>query len=281
MRLTARTMRPSIPDPWQSALVNPARLFLLTLGVDTAPSRDLDALRFAGADAEAVRAGLLTQRHYASTVDLPVAADADRANVLDMVSDAARRTGPRDAMIFFYAGHGVVEADEHGQAGHFLTCRGIRPDAIADTAVALEDLMDALGQASCGTVVALLDCCYSGGRGSRSFLGPVAANLARTGRSLGWAPLRPPPGVGRLMISASSRAQPAHEDGDLRHGLFTFALLQALEPVEGSTSVPVYDLYGHVKRRCVQLSGGLQVPSWSGSDENAHLPRFGAAQVAA
>lgn len=252
-----------------------SRLFVVTMGVNARPDRRCSSLRYAAGDADAIRQGFASQSDYARTVTMRFTEGHDRARVLTTLAAACAQTTPSDALVFYYAGHGLMEIDERGQAGLYLMCGGVHGTAIPETALPLATTIETLSRACCHTLLVALDCCYSGGRGSRSLLGPVALALQQGGRGVSAPRIAAPPGPGRVVLHASGHGQPAHEREELGHGIFTHCLLEELGGGDGARSIAISDLYSAVKRRCVALTFGTQCPAWAGSDENSHIPRFG------
>ena len=70
-------------------------------------------------------------------------------------------------------------------------------------------------------------------------------------------------GEGRLIITASGPAEPAYENRKLRHGFFTFYLLEALEgaaEVQQDGRVNVYRLLEYVTRRVIDAAAKIGRP---------------------
>lgn len=201
----------------------------------------------------------------------------DREATVEAVEHAIREglgaAGPGDTALFWFSGHGtqrrahgadlLIEATGHNQA---LVCAdGPLPDK------RLRVLLG--GVAARGAhVVAVLDCCFSGGatrgtgltvrfapaRDDWSFTAPAAAPLSAREA----VPARPagPPGRGEVLLLAASRAsQPAHEalfDGR-RHGVFTHAVLGVVR--EAPSGITYREVLSAADAR-VQCSGGHQQP---------------------
>ncbi|MEU0686159.1 caspase family protein [Streptomyces uncialis] len=201
----------------------------------------------------------------------------DREATVEAVEHGIRerlgRAGPGDTALFWFSGHGtqrrahgadlLIEATGHNQA---LVCAD---GPLSDKR--LRVLLD--GVAARGAhVVAVLDCCFSGGatrdtgltarfapaRDEWSFAAPAAAPLSAREA----APARPagPPGRGEVLLLAASRAyQPAHEaffDGR-PHGVFTHAVLGVVR--EAPPGITYREVLSAADAR-VQCSGGLQQP---------------------
>jgi len=203
---------------------------------DTVGLRSFGNLKFAGADAIAfqktVRTYLGEGRQF-SNGDLPLMLDASvgREALMGSLADlkkqqAAGKVRPDDLLVVFFAGHGdlltnggqvlPVKADGRGFAadsGRFVFCcpnyAPARPEA---TSLSGEELFDRLANINCRKLV-FLDACHSGGA--------VEANLLR--RCI-------PNGQGPIVMAACDESEQSLEEPKLRHGMFTYAVLEALGP---------------------------------------------------
>ena len=140
--------------------------------------------------------------------------DASPAAVLARIKEIARRAKAEDVALVFLAGHGdLVETSE---GGVFVFC-GPSYDrrTYRRTGITSHDLFEALAAIPCRKVV-LLDACQAGG--------------------LSTSPVRDltPGGLGPTILAACGRGERSYEDKRLGkrkggHGLFSFAVLQALD----------------------------------------------------
>jgi WD40 repeat protein/uncharacterized caspase-like protein len=165
-----------------------------------------------------------------------------QGNVSTILDDAAERKGiltalgdlkksavrPDDVLVVFFAGHGdlltpggkplpppmgmdLAARGLAADSGKFVFCcpdyAPTKPDA---TAISCEELFEALAEINCRKLV-LLDACHAGGA--------AEANLLR--RFI-------PNGQGPLVIASCDQHELSFEDNKLGHGVFTFAVLEAL-----------------------------------------------------
>ncbi len=155
-------------------------------------------------------------------------AKADRkslkASLLDLQQkQAAGKIKPDDLLVVFLAGHGdllspngraqPVKPNGRGISADFGTfvfcCPDYTPAKAATTTLSGEELFDALAGINCRKLV-LLDACHAGGA--------VETNLLR--RCI-------PNGQGPIVIAACDESEKSFEDDTLRHGVFTYAVLEA------------------------------------------------------
>ncbi|MFI6652855.1 caspase domain-containing protein [Streptomyces sp. NPDC050529] len=198
-------------------------------------------------------------------LDREATVEAVEHGILDRLGAA----GPGDTALLWFSGHGtrqrahgadlLIEATGHNQA---LVCAdGLLPDK------RLRVLLDEVA-ARGAHVVAVLDCCFSGGATRETVLtaryAPFSSAWAITApeSARDAVPARPvaPPAGGEVLLLAASRAdQPAHEayfEGR-RHGVFTRAVLDVVRDTRAG--VTYREVLSAADAR-VQCSGGLQQP---------------------
>lgn len=124
--------------------------------------------------------------------------------------------GPDDVLIFYFAGHGVVEDRDR----HYLLCWDSVEDDPAATALATEDLVRLLTRTGLRNLLIVLDTCY-GGAGAADGAQLVLRTITR---QLNVA------GSGGVWLLSSARAKDEAVDG-----AFVDALLSAVKEVSGRT----------------------------------------------
>ena len=183
--------------------------------------------------------------------------DATKANLDKIVSRLANEIHPRDTFILFAAAHGysvggryfLIPQDYQG---------GENPEALARDAVGQDMLQDWLAnriRAKKGIV--LLDTCRSGAL--------VAGHLRpRESDVLSEAAIgRLHEATGRPVLTAAALSQDAQEgfiaSSGVRHGLFTWALLDALRngDINGNDQIELSELVAHVQSLVPKLAAQL------------------------
>jgi replicative superfamily II helicase len=118
-----------------------------------------------------------------------------------------------DVVLLSFAGHGTVD--------HRLVFHDTRVEDIPGTTFEMSKLAEMFRLCQARAIVLILDCCFSGGAPSRVLdIGVVPRDIGE--------PLRELSGTGRVLLAASAAHQPALEDQQTGHGLFTKALLDGL-----------------------------------------------------
>ncbi|MFE9831262.1 caspase family protein [Streptomyces halstedii] len=239
----------------------------LLVGIDDYPALVAPPLGGCLNDIDGVRR-LLERRVAASEPRVLLDREATVEAVGTGIRDGLGAAGPGDTALLWFSGHGtrlpahgadlLIEATGHNQA---LVCAdGPLPDK------RLRVLLDEVA-ARGARVVAVLDCCFSGGATRDPVLtaryAPVreAWGRAAPAPARDAAPARPAGAGGDevLLLAASRADQQAHEtyfDGR-RYGVFTRAVLDAVR--EAPAGVSYREVLSAADAR-VQCAGGRQQP---------------------
>jgi uncharacterized caspase-like protein len=185
----------------------------------------------------------------------------------------ARSARKDDSVFVFFAGHGAPEVDPRGLERDGIAKYLVPVDADLDdlyaTALPMDELSTIFTRIEAERIVVLLDACYSGGAGGRTF-------LAKRTRATNLDDLfleRLTRAKGRAIVSAARPNEVSLELADLGHGLFTHYVLEGLKGAadsNGDAIVTVQELYEYVEREVAQRSravGGSQHPVLKGELE--------------
>jgi hypothetical protein len=205
-----------------------------------------DATAFA-AEMEKAGAG----QYESVRVTLALDENATLAKLDEAVAKIASEIGPRDSFVLYAAAHGyslggnyyMIPQDYQG---------GGNPDALKARAVSQERIQEWLAtRIKAKRAVILLDTCESGaltgGYTKSRTEGPVAeAAVGRLHEA-----------TGRPVITAASPGKSAYDKG---HGVFTYALIEALHKgdVNNNGKIEVSELAAHVERRVPELFAELK-----------------------
>ncbi|MCP4932980.1 MAG: hypothetical protein GY927_01970 [bacterium] len=204
--------------------------------VDASAIRDM-LLKSAGPLHEAVKSQLLAHKGW-----LPPTADNIRAALKDLI-----RSGPRDTIIVFMAGHGINK----GQDYLFLPSNAAIDDEgeiTAESTISWRDIFNTL-EAARGQRILLLDTCYSG-----NAYNPRLIKDAADGKI--------------AVLTATDAETLAQEDPELGHGIFTHSLLKGLKGAADNNEhgrkdgrVQMGELSEFVKKLVRKITGGNQTPT--------------------
>lgn len=192
--------------------------------------------------------------------------DAVRGEIEAALNNIMAVAGPEDVFIFYYAGHGVMSMeDKNGDSDFFIVTHDITnlygdPQMLIDNAISATNMMEYARQILAEKQLFVLDACHSGGA-LESFAvrgGTREKALAQLAHS-----------TGTYFLTASQDYQFANESGGLGHGLFTYAIIEALHGMaDGGNQdkkITIGEMKSYVEDRVPELSeeyhGSAQYPT--------------------
>jgi WD40 repeat protein len=182
-------------------------------------------------------------------------ADATSASLDRTIEQMSTRINPRDTFVLFAAAHGISKDDRF-----YLIPQdyqgGNDPDALASRAIGQEHLQDWVGnRIKARKAIIFLDTCESGAlvSGYAKSRTDAPASEAAIGRLH--------EATGRPVLTAATSGKPAYE-GYKGHGVFTFALLDALHRGDsnGNGVIELSELVAHVQNQVPKFSAELGGP---------------------
>ena len=187
-----------------------------------------------------------------------------------------QKTTVNDKVIVAYSGHGLLSKE----LDYYLSTYQVdfvHPEKNGLPYEALENLLDSIPARQ---KLMLIDACHSGEVDKEEGLqmaavadslglarGAVVSNADTTTKHLGLGNsfelmrelfVNVGKGTGATIISASGGTQFALEKGDLKNGVFTFSILEAMN---NNPTMLVSQLKSTVGKRVVELTGGMQKPT--------------------
>jgi WD40 repeat protein len=251
----------------QNALPN---LWILSIGVNRYTSPQLGTLNYCVNDAkEIINAFKAQEGRVYGRVNSLLIADGERITpTVDNIKNNfsyLRQAGQNDVVLLFIAGHGLSN-----EAGTFFFLPSdaafnadgtIRPS----TAVSHFELQEVL--TAPGRKLVFIDACRSG-----------SAITGRTRMVDNTLLVRRLNNQSTVILTASTGSQDSQERPDLRHGVFTYALIQGLRGeaiLAGKTTVTIDTLKAYVTDRVRELTEGQQRPMGSSTEgyEDLELAR--------
>lgn len=197
---------------------------------------------------------------------------ATRTNIMHLIgSELAGRAQPDDMVLLYYSGHGSPEiTNTVDTMARYLVPYDTDYDAIFATAIDLErDFLTLSRRIQSNWVLILLDACFSGKAGGKTFDGPW---LARSPGRLSLKNLAV--GAGRAILTACDEQEVALEAQRLGHSVFTFFLLQTLTNSRLGKTLGVGELYEQLSQKVSQYTQGRQHPILNGRLVGAKIPLF-------
>ena len=249
------------------------------VGINCYKDESITDLRWARRDAEELAAAINTRIESAERyVRLLVDEEATKTAILKAIGEELPRLeSPKDLILLYFAGHGTPElAGSPDTSSRYLVAHDTEYDSVFATGIDMENdlkrLLERLHKA--GVVVIILDACFSGLAGGRTFRGPKLQQTIQENRSQLITLKDLSLGEGRVIIAACKDNQVAREKNELKHGLFTHHLMEIIGQPEGGATVTLALLYDQILHRVEEASLGRQTPVLKGELAGARLPRL-------
>jgi len=173
-----------------------------------------------------------------------------------------RKAGKEDMVIVYLAGHGATEKDASSPDGDglekYILPHNADPKDLYASAIPMGEVSRIFQRISSEKLVFLSDTCYSGASGGRTIL----ASGARANVSGAFMD-RLSQGKGRMIIAASDANQVSAEKDELKHGVFTYYLLEGLggkADFDGDGVITLDEIYRYVSIKVPQATGQDQHP---------------------
>jgi hypothetical protein len=170
--------------------------------------------------------------------------------------------GKDDTVIIFLAGHGATEQDASSLDGDglekYILPHNADPKNLYGSAIPMSEVARIFQRISSERLVFIGDTCYSGASGGRTiFAGGTRANVS------GAFLERLLQGKGRVIITASDANEVSAEKDELKHGVFTYYLLEGLRgkaDLDGDGVITVDEIYRYVSLKVPLATGQNQHP---------------------
>ena len=252
----------------------------LVVGIGRFSDRNIPRLKYTTADANAFAAQLIDPgigRFSRANVHVLTDEQATTRNIKEELNWIARHAEPNDLVLIYVATHGTPRTlDSAGGANYLVTydtetyaAGDFSEDALYATAYPMVELANAVAtRMKALRTAVIMDTCYSGGsmKNEAPLMSARLANTAPSEQMLA----RMSQGTGRIVVAASQVNEESLESDQLRHGYFTYFLLQELK--DGKGIAPLSQVYAavaqHVSQR-VSAEGSHQHPVMSRSSEDA------------
>ncbi len=244
-------------QPAAAVAEHPPTKWALVVGIGNFADQGIKSLRYTTADANAF-AGLLTDpgigRFPKDNVHVLTDVGATTRAIKSELNWIARHAGRDDMVVIYVATHGSPRTlDTAGGLNYLLTYdtqilkSGVfDEDSLYATAFPMVELSSAVATRMRATrTLVVLDTCFSGGsvRTGDVLIGPGLANASAGPETL----KRMSEGTGRIVLAASRVDQESFESEALKHGYFTYFLLQDLRQSKGMQ--PITQMFENVRQQ--------------------------------
>jgi hypothetical protein len=203
----------------------PQRRHAIVVGVRSYGDANQNDLQYTSDDAQALCAVLLDRAGFAENdvhlfCDGPqgrlagMAREPKRSDILSSLKAVAQSATDADLVLFYFAGHGAEISGKH-----YLITNDTRMNVVDETALDAGVVNQYFEECKASHIVRLFDACRIG-TGTRATGEAMSDGLASVllKKSRGW-----------LTFSSCSSGELSHEPSDLKHGLFTFYLIQGIK----------------------------------------------------
>jgi len=240
-------------------------LYVLSIGINKYLNSTYD-LNYALPDAKAFTEKISEENQgiYKSIIKTELYdTDATRENIMKGFESIIARAKPEDVFVFYYAGHGTLN-EENGD-GFYLVPTNVTklygdPEQLRTKGISDEELKNTLTMLKAQKQIVIMDACHSGAA--------VAKMKVRAAPSDEKAIVRLARSSGVVILASSGTQQFAAEFAELKHGTFTYALLEALDGKadrggDGQVTVNEIKLYmdERVPELTRQFGGKAQYPT--------------------
>jgi len=194
--------------------------YAIIIGIDE--YQTISDLDYAVNDAVAIKEMLINQFNYAKEdIKLLINEDANKDNIVEVLSDISLLANENDRIVVFFAGHGeTMKLPDGGEMGYLLPVDG-RQENLYASAIPMNDLKDLSNMSKAKHMLFLVDACYGG--------------LAAVG-TRGLKPAKPPNYLekitnikSRQIITAGGSDEEVLEKPEWGHSVYTMNLLRALK----------------------------------------------------
>jgi tetratricopeptide (TPR) repeat protein len=214
------TMGAAAPKPMTIAEadgIRQSKAYAVIIGVAHYKNPGIPGLNYTVNDAESLY-NVLTDPTYGGfkkeNVTLLTDQDATMANIKKAIGVDLKRAPEDGIAIVFFAGHGAPE----GEQTYWLTYDA-DPASLYASTLSNDAVVDMLGRINTKRVVTFIDACYSG----------ASITTSKSTRAFVEDPFKAFEGSGRMTITSSDGREQSLEDSKLKHGIFTYRLLEALK----------------------------------------------------
>ena len=214
------TMSTEAPKPMtieEAEGIRQNKAYAVIIGVAHYESSEITPLNYTVNDAQALY-DVLTDPNYGGfkkdNVTLLTDKEATTANIKKAIGANLMRAPDDGIAVVFFAGHG---APEGGQT-YWLTY-DTDPTSLYASTLSNTDIVQMLSRINTKRVVTFIDACYSG----------ASVTTSKSTRAFIEDPFKAFEGQGTMTITSSDGNEESLEDAKLKHGIFTYRLIQALK----------------------------------------------------
>ncbi len=235
----------------------PGQRWALVIGIGNFIDPNIQSLKYTASDAQSFEDALLDPKvggFSADHVHSLLNDDATTKNIKMQLNWLARSAGPDDVVVVYVATHGSSRDLDTVGVSYIITHdteigASIDPDSLYATALPMVEIANAIAtRVKAQRAAIFLDTCYSGNAAVKdaTLIAPGIKNAAPSQQMLNHIKQ----GSGRMVFAASGTDQESLESDTLKHGFFTYYLVQALRQEGGSA--PLSHIFDVTQQRVSQ-----------------------------
>ncbi|HEY9692496.1 MAG TPA: caspase family protein [Oculatellaceae cyanobacterium] len=242
----------------QALVTGQPKLWLLLVGVNKYQDDCLPSLRYSSVDCQGLSEALLEATQAFTQKEIKIYHDFSpelpylktvRAS-LKQISTTAKS---QDTILFYFSGHGMLEPNTQ-QA--YLCLADTQKDNLVNTGLALQELLQLLGNCAAHQQLVWLDACHSGGMTLRGITQTTKVEplLNPTPQLVEVLQQRANKTQGFYALLSCDQGQQSWEFPELGHGVFTYFLMRGLrgEAADTQGRIDVDSLYRYVYHQTLQ-----------------------------
>ena len=240
-------------NPPNPAATGGGEKWALIIGIGTFQDHNIEPLRYTVNDAQSFADVLLDPKygHFkAANVHTLTNDQATTRNIKAQLNWLARSAAPDDLVVVYVATHGSSRDMDTVGVNYVITHdtevgANIDPDSLYATALPMVDISNAIATRVKATRAAIfLDTCYSGNAAVKNskLIAPGVASASVSQKTLDHIKQ----GSGRIIFAASGTEEESLESDSLKHGFFTYFLVQAFH--EQSGSAPLSRIFDYTQQ---------------------------------
>jgi uncharacterized caspase-like protein len=180
-----------------------------------------------------------------------------------------RANKPEDSIFIFFAGHGAPEqspsAKDEDKIRKYILPHDSEVQDLYASALLMDEIANLFGDIIAERIVFIIDSCYSGAGGGRTI-------FTQRGRAILSEDFlnRISQGKGRIILTSSKPGELSEESDELKHGYFTYNLLEGLKgkaDINGDGIIDIDEISLYINNIVPAKTNGKQHPVKKGEAE--------------
>jgi uncharacterized caspase-like protein len=232
----------------------PAQKWALVVGIASFQDKVIPPLDYTASDAKSFADVLLSPQygHFKQeNVHVLLNEQATTRHIKEQLNWLARSAGPDDLVVVYIAAHGSPREVDTADVSYIITndtdigtdINNPDVDSLYATALPMVDVANAVAtRVRAERTAIFLDTCFSGNATDKRLMLPGIASGSVSPTTLDHIKQ----GTGRIILTASGVKEESLESDAIKHGYFTYYLVQALEQQNGA--IPLSQAFAYVQQ---------------------------------